>query len=33
MRAAHGVSAEVADVVAADEHGDRFPVVVEINAL
>lgn len=33
VKGAHGVSAEVADVIAADEHGDHFPVVLEINAL
>lgn len=33
MKVAHGVAAEVADVIAADEHGDHFPVVLEIDAL
>lgn len=33
VKGAHAVSAEVTDVIAADEHGDHFPVVLEINAL
>lgn len=33
VKGAHGVNAEVTDVIAADEHGDHFPVVLEINAL
>lgn len=33
LKVAHGVSAEVTDVIAADEHGDHLPVVLEINAL
>lgn len=30
---AHTVCAEVTDVIAANKHGDHFPVVAEIDAL